>query len=110
MRRSDLQLESWSWVQTISQSVSRSGLCLTVRPGLVAISTPPPLPAPGKQSFRITVMLNGGGNISVDFMSGANQVSVPIIMSGLSVVTVCCNWAAFGLTLRKLILRRRSVV
>ena len=66
----------------ISQSVSRSGLCFTVNSGLVAMNTPPPLPESVGLSFRITVMLKGGGNISVVSTSGVNQVSVPMMMSG----------------------------
>ena len=78
----DLQLEIESWIQVISQSVSRSGLGFTVNPGLVAMNTPPPLPESVSLSFRITVMLKGGGNISVVSTSGVSQVSVPMIMSG----------------------------
>ena len=66
----------------ISQSVSRSGLGFTVSSGLVAMSTPPPLPESVGLSLRVTVMLKGGGNISVVSMSGVNHVSVPMIMSG----------------------------
>lgn len=67
----------------ISQSVSRSGLCLTISSGLVAMRTPPPLPASVRLSLRVTVIVNGEGKISVESMSGVNQVSVPIMMSGL---------------------------
>ena len=67
----------------ISQSVSKSGLCLAMSPGLVAMSTSPPLPPSVGLSLRTTVMLKGAGKISKEFMSGVSQVSVPTIMSGL---------------------------
>lgn len=87
----------------ISQSVSRSGLCLTQRPGLVAMITPPPLPESVGRSLRKTVMLNGEGNNSLLSMSCVNQVSVPTIMSGLCVVIMWCNWDILFLILRKFI-------
>ena len=63
--------------------MSKSGLCFTMSPGLVAMSTPPPLPLSVGLSLRMTVMLKGAGKISEELMSAVNHVSVPIIMSGL---------------------------
>ena len=93
---SDLQLEICSWIQAISQSVSKSVLCVAVSPGLVAMRTPPPLPASVCLSFRVNVMLYGGGNMSCEFMSGVSQVSVPMIMSGSYCCIVWCSSARLG--------------
>ena len=106
----DLQLEICSWIQVISQSVSRSVLWVAVSPGLVAMRTPPPLPASVCLSLRVTVMLYGGGNMSCELMSGVSHVSVPMMMSGSYFCIVWCSSARLGWMLLKFMLRALSVV
>lgn len=57
---------------------------MTVKSGLV-VKTQPPLPMSVNLSLQISVLLYGGGKISIESMSGINHVSLPIMMSVLYV-------------------------